>query len=531
MGRMRLWPAVARLAAAFAAAAAVALAALPLVTCSNPVDLVEKVTVEVMKGNDRYLEIEAFTPSTNLSNVDPGSAIRLTLDKPIDVATISEEMVKIEFTVMEGSPPVPVTHLVPWIATYNSDSRVLSLRPNPYLEDSMVHTVTVKGLMSSDGSRQYDPVSWSFETGVAPKGSIKIGNQTHLGDIGYTNSSSTEASVVISSNADEWCASVNPFAIIDNSLAWVSVATPVNLTLSSPSQGDIAIYAAFRKASESKYGCQTEGLVRYDTIAPAVGAMADRFVSAAITLDPGVTETNPKTYSWTVQSGSALTFGSQTAASTSVSATVDGTRIVRLTAIDRAGNSGFGSCNFTWDSSPPLPPSVASPSPTVDSSPTWTWSSGGGGGGTLYRYQLNTTSGVWTGPTTDTSYTSGALSDGLHTLYVQQRDITYDYYSAYGSRTVRVTKVIPYAGQTEVSRTPTLQWRSVFLALSYSIEVYNGREGWSTIASGLSGTSYTVPALSPLPGLTTITWRVAASSKGGTTYLPTTSGSTFTTRK
>ena len=53
MGRMRLWPAVARLAAAFAAAAAVALAALPLVSCSNPVDLVEKVTVEVMKGNDR----------------------------------------------------------------------------------------------------------------------------------------------------------------------------------------------------------------------------------------------------------------------------------------------------------------------------------------------------------------------------------------------------------------------------------------------------------------------------------------------
>ena len=88
MGRMISWRAAARLAAAFAAAVVFALAALPLATCSNPVDLVEAVTVEVMKGNDRYLEIVRVSPDNGNDNVNSGTRVKIFFDRSVDLDTI-----------------------------------------------------------------------------------------------------------------------------------------------------------------------------------------------------------------------------------------------------------------------------------------------------------------------------------------------------------------------------------------------------------------------------------------------------------
>jgi hypothetical protein len=96
--------------------------------------------------------------------------------------------------------------------------------------------------------------------------------------------------------------------------------------------------------------------------------------------------------------------------------------------------AGVGSCTVTMDSSrnvtvifadatPPGMPVVSGVDLTNNSRPTWNWSSGGGGDGT-FRIKLDSndlTSGAT--ETITTSFTpEAALSDGLHTLYVQERD-------------------------------------------------------------------------------------------------------------
>ncbi len=82
-----------------------------------------------------------------------------------------------------------------------------------------------------------------------------------------------------------------------------------------------------------------------------------------------------------------------------------------------------GSYTITVDTVPPSAPTVSSPeSITNDATPTWTWTAGGGGNGT-YRYELDDSelsSGAT--ETTSTTFTAGVLSEGVHTLYVQEGD-------------------------------------------------------------------------------------------------------------
>ena len=90
---------------------------------------------------------------------------------------------------------------------------------------------------------------------------------------------------------------------------------------------------------------------------------------------------------------------------------------------DLAGNPLASSTDdtVTLDNSAPTAPTVAGTTPTTDDTPTWSWTAGGGGNGT-FQYQLDSEAGAWT-ETTDTDWTPGsALSDGTHTLYVQERD-------------------------------------------------------------------------------------------------------------
>ncbi|MFC1839599.1 carboxypeptidase regulatory-like domain-containing protein [Thermodesulfobacteriota bacterium] len=77
----------------------------------------------------------------------------------------------------------------------------------------------------------------------------------------------------------------------------------------------------------------------------------------------------------------------------------------------------------TLDTTPPSPPNVSGDSPTFDLTPTWSWTTGGGGNGT-YRYKLdNSDLSSGATETTDTFFTPESdLSEGSHTLYVQERD-------------------------------------------------------------------------------------------------------------
>jgi hypothetical protein len=93
-------------------------------------------------------------------------------------------------------------------------------------------------------------------------------------------------------------------------------------------------------------------------------------------------------------------------------------------------------------------PIVTGETLTNTNTPTWSWSSGGGGNGT-FRYKLDDddlTSGAT--ETTDISYTPAtALSEGSHTLYVQEQDND-GYWSSTGSFTIVIDTIAPTSSAT-----------------------------------------------------------------------------------
>lgn len=126
------------------------------------------------------------------------------------------------------------------------------------------------------------------------------------------------------------------------------------------------------------------------------------------------------------------------------------------------------------DTTPPLAPLVTGTSTsTANTTPTWSWSSGGNGGSGMYRYRLND-SNLASGAIeiAGTSFTPGAaLSDGTHTLYVQERD-TAGNWSASGSFAIQV--VTPPAAPRLTPPTPSLRslglsWERVPGATSYNL--------------------------------------------------------------
>jgi hypothetical protein len=319
------------------------------------------------------------------------------------------------------------------------------------------------------------------------------------------------------------------WSVISGTALTISSPASLSTDISSTSDGQRTIRLTVTdKAGNTGYD---DLIYTKDTVLPVVNIGADVFTNTSRTLTSTVTEPNIQSFNWTVASGNSVTFGTATASTTTASTTDDGARTIRLTVADKAGNSGYDDLIFTWDSTPPLAPSVSvSETPTLDTAPDWNWTTGGGGGGAYYRYQMDSQTGTWIN-TTATTYTPGSsLSDGLHTLYVQQKDATYEYYSTSGSRQVRITPVIPYDGQSSVSLTPTLRWRGVIGATAYALQFYNSSTRvWSNFVTGLASTSYTITTA--LPTMTTIVWRVAASAKIGVTYIPSTSGASFITAK
>lgn len=126
------------------------------------------------------------------------------------------------------------------------------------------------------------------------------------------------------------------------------------------------------------------------------------------------------------------------------------------------------------DTTPPFAPSVTGTStPTANTTPTWSWSSGGNGGNGTYRYRLNN-SNLASGAVeiSGTSFTPGAaLSEGTHTLYVQERDAAGNW-SASGSFAIQV--VTPPAAPiltppTRSLNSLSLSWASVTGATSYNL--------------------------------------------------------------
>jgi len=255
----------------------------------------------------------------------------------------------------------------------------------------------------------------------------------------------------------------------------------------------------------------------------------------------GITPTNNKKPTWTWSSGgggngqfryylyapltpegySAWSSGTSYTPSTDLA---DGTYTVGVQEKDEAGNLSSMTLKSISVNGVPNPPVFTGPDTvTLSQTPTWSWQSGGFGIG-VFRYYWN---GSWSADTTATSYTPSTLADGTYTLEVKEKDANGDW-SSTSSRTVVVTSVIPYDGQTYVSTfNLTLKWRGIAVGYTYTIQIYdNSSSSWISLGS-TTNTYYPVDFTSN----TLYCWRVKATKVGTVTYIPSETGAKFWTGK
>lgn len=168
------------------------------------------------------------------------------------------------------------------------------------------------------------------------------------------------------------------------------------------------------------------------------------------------------------------------------------------------------------DTTPPFAPNVTGTStPTANTTPTWSWSSGGNGGNGMYRYRLNdSTLASGAIEIAGTSFTPGAaLSEGTHTLYVQERDAAGNW-SASGSFAIQV--VTPPAAPTLTPPTRLLNslrlsWAPV-TGVTYNL--YWSNSAGVTTASSKIANVVSVYNHTSLSGGTTYYYKLAAVKSG-----------------
>jgi len=206
--------------------------------------------------------------------------------------------------------------------------------------------------------------------------------------------------------------SLSPTTSNATTYAWSKVSGPGTITFSAPSAKNTNVTAStdgsyvIRLTITSSTG-QTANdslTLTWDTVAPTVNAGLDR--SANLLFTQTGTSTGGSTYAWTKVSGPGTpTFGSANALTTTITASVDGSYTLRLTALDAAGNSGSDDMILVWDVTAPNQVSGLSATPGVKSM-TLAWTDGGGG--TQAYLVLRSTAAITDSPVRGTLYTSGS---------------------------------------------------------------------------------------------------------------------------
>ncbi len=246
--------------------------------------------------------------------------------------------------------------------------------------------------------------------------------------------------------------------------------------------------------------------------------------AADVTLGGGASAT----VSNIIDSGDYMTY------TVTVAVTSDGTVTASIpagAATDLAGNGNAASTStdnsVTYDKTPPNAPNVTGPaSPTTNTTPTWTWSSGGGGGNGTYRYQLDDAdlSGL-TGGTYTNLIPGYALSEGTHTLYVQERDAAGNWSSS-GSFSVTVnappTVTIEQAsGQADPTKNSPITFTVVFSEpvtgfgdATADVMLGGTAGGTKTVTVSGSGANYTVTVSGMTDGTVTASIPADAATDG-----------------
>ena len=279
---------------------------------------------------------------------------------------------------------------------------------------------------------------------------------------------------------------------LDGGSTWSPYSDPVELT----DDGSYSISSQQIDAAGNPSGPSGNVVVEIDKIvpdAPSTPNLAAADDSGASNTDNNTRNTNNLTFSGTAEADATITLSSDTdgtvgtttangsgtwSVDVALSAT---THQITATATDQAGNvsaTASPALSVTVDTTGPNPPSVSAPSsPTMDTTPSWSWTSGGNGGSGAYRYELDNsdlTSGAT--ETTSTGYTPGSpISEGGHTLYVQEQDVAGNWSNS-GSAAVTIEITAPSnpsPAHNNVSDgvSPSLNWEDIPDADAYAIQV------------------------------------------------------------
>jgi outer membrane protein assembly factor BamB len=220
------------------------------------------------------------------------------------------------------------------------------------------HTFTVKAT-DTYGNIEVTPAtySWSIDS-LAP--TLSIGSPsatvTKSGPVTYAVTY-TGADAVTFADAN---VTLNKTGTANGTVTVSGTGTTTRTVTISGITGDgtLGISIAAGTASDSAGNLAAaggaSGTITVDNTAPAVNAGGNQTKNTIFTQTATATDTNAMTYAWSKQAGSGtVTFGTITALSTTISASLDGTYVIRFTAIDAAGNSSFSDMTLVWDTTAP----------------------------------------------------------------------------------------------------------------------------------------------------------------------------------
>jgi len=465
--------------------AAIAVAALGATSCKNSVDLVAAVKQEVMKANDKFLEIENVS-IPDAEAFSPTGEITLSFDRAIDPLSAVPANVTIRENVAGGAAIDPSKIVV----VVSGDRKRITIRVEPYLDTETDYSLTITGLAGADGSGTLAAVTRTFTTGLIAAGSItSLAGVDAASQPGYSTGTSVSLSVAI--NDAYPLVKYQVFLDAETTgtpvyeCAWQS-SIPVGdadsatfgTTLNGLAEGQHMIRVLFLgKASDDpigKEGTTAEAAIAVDLNPPA---------APTVSLPGGLAITNDATPTWAWSSGGNGGSGlfqyqldsdhdswieGTALAYTPAAALEQGERRLYVRERDAAGNwSPSAYAAVTIDTLAPGAPVVVGPLVTGDRTPTWTWSSGGGGidASPSYRWQLNAQEDEGWNLSSSTEYTQpAALGSGSYRLYVQERDAAGNW-SASGSFETVVDATPPNApivsGPAQTNdTTPTWSWES-----------------------------------------------------------------------
>ncbi len=193
--------------------------------------------------------------------------------------------------------------------------------------------------------------------------------------------------------------------------AWSKVSGPGTVTFSAASAKNTNISASadgsyvIRLTVSNTQGQTANDTLTmvWDTVPPTVNAGLDSTQNLSFTQTG--TATGAASYSWSKVSGpGTIAFGTATALATTISASLDGSYTLRLTATDAASNAASDDMVLTWDTTAPGNVTGLVATPGIKSM-SLAWADGGNG--TVGYMILRSTASITSAPARGSVYTIG----------------------------------------------------------------------------------------------------------------------------